>query len=55
MASEKTAKIEILEQEGILEKRLYEVDPKEVLVNGITLEEMMFSYKRESKRTGVIS
>ena len=35
-------------------KTAFEVDPREVTVDGIVLEELLFSHKRETRRTGVI-
>lgn len=55
MASEDKVTIEVLEQEGILAKRKYEVDPSQVLVGGTYLSELLQEHKRASRRSGVIS
>lgn len=46
--------LEILEQDGILTKRKYDVDPNQVLVNGLYLNELLDEHKRASRRSGVI-
>lgn len=46
--------LEVLEQDGILTKCKYDVDPSMVLVGGIYLSELIDEHKRASRRSGVI-
>ena len=48
------ARIIIEVQDGILEKRDYRIDPREVTVNGTLLSELLKEHARAQTRTGVI-
>jgi hypothetical protein len=54
---DKPSKIQlrIEEQEGILSRRKYSVDPAAVLIDGILLSEYIEAYQRAQRRTGVIA
>jgi hypothetical protein len=47
--------IHIEEQDGILQRREYDVDPTLVLIDGILLSEYIREYKRAQSRTSVIN
>ena len=54
MSKSKKVTIRIEEQDGILQRREYPVDPTSVFVDGVLLSEYVEAYQRAQRRTGIL-